>query len=252
MVSTSLQISSVLAHDVTTIATLGCVFAGSLVSGVVGFAFSAVAGALLLHLFAPKEAVPLLLACSVTTQLFSIMNMWDAMQWRRCASFLLGGILGIPLGAWLLLGLEPRVFMALFGIFLICYSVYTLLRPAVVLQSGNRLTDIAAGFAGGITGGAIALPGPIPTIWCNACELSKQEQRGIVQPFILLMQIATLVYFSRLGILVTGMLATYLWCVPAVVGGTWLGLRIFHRIDEATFKRLVLVFLLVSGAVLVF
>jgi uncharacterized membrane protein YfcA len=37
------------------------VFAGAFVSGLAGFAFSAVAGAILLRIFQPMEAVPLLL-----------------------------------------------------------------------------------------------------------------------------------------------------------------------------------------------
>jgi uncharacterized membrane protein YfcA len=65
------------------------------------------------------------------------------------------------------------------------------------------------------------------------------------------MQLATLVYFSRLGIIASGTLGAYLLCVPAVLGGTWLGLRLFDHIDDAMFRRLVLAFLLVSGLVLV-
>ena len=58
------------------------------------------------------------------------------------------------------------------------------------------MAEIVAGFAGGITGGATAMPGAIPTIWCNLKGLSKIQQRAVIQPFILLMQIATMAYFS--------------------------------------------------------
>ena len=43
-------------------------FAGAVVSGLMGFAFSAVAGAILLHVLPPSEAVPLMMACSTVTQ----------------------------------------------------------------------------------------------------------------------------------------------------------------------------------------
>src|SRR5258707_948763 len=39
------------------------IFAGAVVSGLMGFAFSAVAGAILLHVLPPTEAVPLMMAC---------------------------------------------------------------------------------------------------------------------------------------------------------------------------------------------
>jgi uncharacterized membrane protein YfcA len=216
-----------------------------------GFAFSAIAGAILFHWRAPIEAVPLMLICSITTQMFSIGNLWSKMQWRRCLPYLGGGIAGIPVGAKLLEDFSPHTFAAGFGVFLACYSTYMLLRSDVEFRGGGRIAEVAAGFAGGITGGATGMPGAFPTIWCSLNGLTKIQQRGIVQPFILFMQIATLVYFSRLGILASATWDTFLWCVPAVVAGTSLGLWLFERVDDGKFRQLVLLFLLISGATLI-
>jgi uncharacterized membrane protein YfcA len=49
------------------------VFLGGFVSGFAGFAFSAVAGGILLHTLLPMEAVPLMMACSVGVQ---ATNLW--------------------------------------------------------------------------------------------------------------------------------------------------------------------------------
>ena len=236
--------------NLTLMVTLIAIFAGSFAAGLAGFAFSATAGAILFHWVAPVEAVPLLLVCSITTQLFSVASLWRTMQWRQCLPYLAGGLVGIPVGARLLENFNSHTFAAGFGLFLICYSTYMLLRPNLAFRAGSRFAEVAAGFAGGITGGATAFPGAIPTIWCNIRGLSKVEQRGIVQPFILLMQIATLVYFSKMGILASGMWTSYIWCLPAVIGGTWLGLKLFNRVDDVRFRRLILLFLLVSGATL--
>ena len=244
-------IASLSGEHLTLIVTQVTVFAGAVAAGLAGFAFSAITGAVLFHVLSPIEAVPLLLACSITTQVFSISKLWHTMQWRQCLPYLLGGLAGIPIGAELLKAFNPHVFAAGFGAFLICYSLYMLLRPHVVIRGGGRYAEVAAGFAGGITGGATAFPGAIPTIWCSVKGLSKLEQRGIVQPFILLMQIATLVYFSKLGILASGTLTTFLWCAPAVAIGTWLGLHLFNRVDDKRFRQIVLVFLLFSGVSLV-
>jgi uncharacterized protein len=228
------------------------VASGALVAGLAGFAFSAVAGALLLHWVAPVTIVPVLLACSITTQLFSIARLRRTMEWPRCAPFLLGGFVGIPFGAALLRDTDPHRFGIWFGAFLIAYSGFMLLRPGAVIRRGSRLVDAACGMLGGITGGAIAFPGAVPTIWCSLRGLPKDVQRGVVQPFILVMQIATLLYFSRIGMLTEGTIGNYLVCAPAVLFGTWLGLRLFDRIDDAAFRRVVLVFLIVSGLSLAF
>jgi uncharacterized membrane protein YfcA len=160
------------------------------------------------------------------------------------------GFAGIPIGAQLLRSFDAHIFAAGFGFFLISYSLYMLLRPHFVVHVDGRYIEVVAGFAGGITAGATAFPGAIPAVWCSLRGLSKLEQRGIVQPFILLMQIATLIYFSKLGMLASATVTTYLWCVPAVALGTWLGLQLFNRIDDKRFRQVVLLFLLISGATL--
>ena len=243
-------VASILPSHITLIATLIIIFAGSLAAGLAGFAFSAITGAILFHLVAPIDAVPLLLACSITTQLFSISQLWHTMRWRQCFPYLIGGFAGIPIGAHLLRSFDAHIFAAGFGFFLIVYSLYMLLRPHFVVHASGRYIEVVAGFAGGITGGATAFPGAIPAVWCSLRGLSKLEQRGIVQPFILLMQIATLIYFSKLGILASATLTTYLWCAPGVALGTWLGLQLFNRIDDKRFRQVVLLFLLISGATL--
>lgn len=237
--------------DATLLLTVVSVFTGSLVAGLAGFAFSAISGAILLHWVPPSIAVPLLLACSITTQLLSITKLWRTMQWRRCAPFLIGGGVGIPIGTKLLEVLDARTFAIAFGAFLVGYCTYMLRRPNIVVPQASRLADVAAGFVGGITGGSVAFPGAIPTIWCSVRGLPKREQRGIIQPYILIMQVATLGYFSKLGIVASGTITTYLLCAPVVLGGTWLGLHFFDRIDDAMFRRLVLFFLLLSGLALI-
>ncbi len=242
--------SSLPASDAVLALTVLSVFAGALVSGLAGFAFSAIAGAILFHWLAPTQAVPLLLACSITTQVVSIRKLSGTMQWRKCMPYLAGGFAGIPIGEKLLVGLNPHLFAAAFGAFLVCYSAYMLLRPGLAIQGGGTLVDVLAGFAGGITGGSTAFPGAVPTVWCSLRNMPKNEQRGVVQPFIFVMQIATLIYFSKLGIVSVSSLGLYLLCAPAVLCGTCLGLHLFNRIDDAMFRRIVLIFLLVCGAAL--
>ena len=232
-------------------ASLFAVFAGALVAGLIGFAFSAIAGAILLHFADPIAAVPLLLVCSITTQCMSIAKLWRTIDWQGCLLLVAGGIVGIPVGGYLLQTLPPGAFVAAFGSFLACYSLYLLLHPPAHIRGPRRSIDMLAGLVGGITGGAAAFPGAIPTIWCGLRGLSKDEQRGLVQPFILVMQVLTVGYFSRIGIITSDSLATFAFCAPAVVLGTLAGLGLYRRVNDAAFRTLTLVFLLISGALLV-
>jgi len=42
-----------------------------------------------------------------------------------------------------------------------------------------------------------------------------------------------------------------LWCLPEIAAGSWLGLKLYHRLDERRFRRAVLALLLASGVALV-
>src|ERR1700742_3905399 len=113
--------------NIALIGTLLSIFVGAMAAGLAGFAFSAIAGALIFHWLDPIEAVRLLLAGSITTQLFSISKLWQPIRWRACIPYLLGGSAGIPLGAKLLEVFSPRLFALGFGLFLVSYSIYMLL-----------------------------------------------------------------------------------------------------------------------------
>jgi uncharacterized protein len=230
---------------------LFAIFAGALVSGLAGFAFSAVVGTLLLRLVEPAEAVSLLLVSSLAAQLLCIADLREAIAWRRLLPLVAAGLAGIPIGALLLQVLPATIFAAVFGVFLVNYAALMLVRPAPATRGYSRISDLLSGFAGGVTGGAIAFPGAIPTIWCTRQDLPKDSQRALIQPFIVIMQVATIAYFSGIGIMTSETLLVSLVCAPAVLAGTWLGLRLYRYVDDGEFRRLVLVVLLICGATLV-
>src|ERR1700753_3444637 len=83
-------------------------FAGALVSGLARFAFSAVAGAILLHFFPPLEAVPLTMSCSIPSQGANLSLLRKTMQWRGSLVFIVGGVIGIPIAVYLLQNADTR------------------------------------------------------------------------------------------------------------------------------------------------
>lgn len=231
---------------------VGAVWIGGLVAGVAGFALAPIAGAILLHWFTPTTTVPLLLVCGLATQLMSIGYLRKSMTWRRSIPFVIGGLVGIPLGARILQQIDPRAFSILFALVLVCFSACLLLRtPRVAPKAGQTpWSDTAAGFAGGIMAGSLALPGIVPTLWCTIRGETKDDQRGVMQPYIFVMQLTTLAYFAKLGVLSRADSSLSLACIPAVLIGTWLGLRLFQKIGHAAFQRVVLLALLFSGAIM--
>ena len=60
----------------------------------------------------------------------------------------------------------------------------------------------------------------------------------------------TLIWFGGTGIVTPATLRLFWIGLPAAVLGTWLGLKLYGKLDEATFRIVVLVLLLASGLTL--
>jgi uncharacterized membrane protein YfcA len=225
------------------------VFAGAIVTGFAGFAFSAVSGAILLHVLPPREAVPFMMVCSLLLQVGAMVSLRNHMQWRRAGTLIAGGLAGLVPGLWLLQHADTVAFRIGFGVFLTAYAAYMLARPALrrLPEARRPLHDAAVGLAGGVLGGLTAMPGALPTIWTDLCGVPKERQRGLLQPYIAAMQVAALallVLQHGLPQALTGHLRSSL--IPLVAGGA-VGLALFGKVNERIFRRAVLCALLLSG-----
>jgi hypothetical protein len=223
------------------------IFAGAVVSGLMGFAFSAVAGAILLHLLPPTEAVPLMMACSIITQSVSLYALRRSLQWRGSAGLIAGGVIGLLPSLYLLYHVDAKIVRVGFGAFLVAYAAWMLLRPrtACLQDAAGRLRDAAVGFGGGLIGGLTAMPGAVPTIWCDLRGLPKDQQRGLVQPYIAAMQVLALALMVSRNTLPTQALLNVTLTLPALAAGAILGVVLFRRVSDAWFRTAVLGVLLV-------
>src|SRR4029453_2943516 len=138
---------------------MAMVLLASAVSSIIGFAFSALCGALLFHVIdSPVYAVQVMIICSIAIQMFGVANLWRSIDWRSLPVFLIGGLPGVPVGAWLLTHLPTGAYRGVLGGLLVVYGTWLLVkRPTRPLRWG-RLADLCTGFLGGLTGGVSRFP----------------------------------------------------------------------------------------------
>lgn len=229
------------------------VFFGGLVSGFSGFAFSAAAGAILLHFLQPMQAIPLMMFCSIITQATSLLAVRRFVIWNDVMPLVIGGLLGLPIALFLLTLMEPKTFRIAFGIFLISYALCMLRRPALpAARSSGLAVRSIVGFGGGLVGGLTAMPGALLVVWCELCGMPKERQRAIVQPFILAMQIVAVLLLSLSpGAINRDLINTIAISIPALLAGTLFGMTLFGRVDNRKFRLAVLGLLFVSGCLMV-
>ena len=232
-------------------------FMAGLMSGLTGFAFSAI-GALTLFLLPPITAVPLLQALSACNQMLSLGKLRKDMPrtWSEWWPYgpgpaILGGLIGVPAGVWLLNNLPgPRIVLAL-GALITIYSIYSLFKPTglKIHGFGGAPSGFVVGALGGAIGGFTAFPGLTVVVWTGLRNLSKAQSRAIVQPFILTLQILSLVTNGMQHPKNFGMpfwtLLTLM--IPVVLPGTLTGVWLYHRVSELDFKRACFILLGLAG-----
>lgn len=116
-------------------------------SSIAGFVFSALCGALLFHVIENACAVQIMLVCSIAIQLFSVTALWRSIEWRCLPVFLIGGVLGVPTGVYLLLNLGAQTFRDVIRCLLIAYGGYLLVRWPTRSLGAGPLADTCAGFS---------------------------------------------------------------------------------------------------------
>lgn len=227
-------------------------FAAAFVAGLAGFAFGMVAMAIWLHLLTPTQTAILITGYALVIQGYAVWKLRRALKPKRLLPFIAGGLIGIPLGVELLRLLPAAPMRAGIGLFLIAFSLYSLLKPALPSLTGERkLADGGIGVLSGIVGGATGLATVLPTIWSTLRGWPKDEQRAVFQPVGVALFLIGAMWLGGTGTVDRTSLHLFLIGLPVVLLGTWLGLKLYGRLDEAAFRKVVLIVLLVSGVGLV-
>ena len=233
-------------------AVAGGALLGGLASGLAGFAFAATTLGIYSHMVPAELISPLIVGCSLAVQLQILPMMWRSLDWRAAVPFVLGGIVGVPAGVWLLSQMSPDTFRLFAGVVLIVYATTALISrrmPSVTVE--NRAMDSVIGWAGGVLGGFAGLSGVVPTIWCSLRRWPKDRQRSVFQLFNTAMHVATLTGYAVAGRLTLEVGQLILVALPAAWLGGWLGFRVYRRIDDRAFARVLLILLGFSGATMV-
>jgi uncharacterized protein len=225
-------------------------FSGALVAGLSGFAFGLVAASIWLHLLTPVQTATLVVAFGLVVQGWSVWRLRRALDWHLLWPFLMGAAIGVPIGIAALTYVDPARIRVGIGVFLVAYSLYALLRPAWKPINAGAMADAGVGFLNGILGGVTGLAGILVTIWCGLRGWPKDRQRAVFQPVAVAIFAMTAVGVGATGAITTETMRLFLFGLPALLAGTWLGMRLYGRLDEGAFRKVVLVLLLASGVAL--
>lgn len=226
-------------------------FLGAFVQGATGFGSGLLINAFWLHIMEPTHAIPLNVVTSLFISGVPIYKLRKKLDFSKLKQFAIFGVVGIPIGMYLLVISDPSKLKFSIGILLVIYALLMLKISSFSINVNNKSINNLVGFISGVIGGLTALLGIIPVAWFSVQRLPKNTKRGTYEPFIFITSIAAIISFAFAGLYKIEMIFDLLKIIPALLVGSWLGIKIYNKINDNLFRKVVLGLILLSGLLLI-
>ena len=222
--------------------------AASTLAAVAGFGGAAILLPVLVALFGPRDAIPILTIAQLVGNGSRVVINRDAIDRRIVGWFALGGIPAALVGGFLFAAAPLDALTRLIGAFLLVSVAWRRLRPRPSGALGPRtFTAIGAFFA--FASALVGSVGPLMAPFFLAAGLVKSAYIGTEAAATVVMHVAKLVAYGTAALLTTFTVGVGLAMAPAMIAGSLLGKRIVDRLPERVFVAVIEVVLVVAGLV---
>ena len=165
----------------------------------------------------------------------------------------------VPLAAYFLLstatvyfagGLGNDIMQLLLGLLLVLLSIYFLFVNKRVRLRDSIPSALAAGGIGGVMSALFSIGGPPISLYYSAVLDDKEEYLATIQTYFLFSNIYMTAVRVYSGVVTKNVLVCTAVAMAGMVLGTWLGKRVFDRINAELMRKLIYVMMAVSGLIL--
>lgn len=221
-------------------------FFSFVVFGLTGFGSALVAMPLLIPLLGVEAATALVAIMALAAQVLMLLRYRDSIMIRSVWRLALASLIAIPIGLTLVRTLDSRVVLLLLGMLVFGYAAYALLRPTLP-EIKNPNWAFAFGFAGGLLSGAYNTGGPPVVIYADLLRWKPAEFKSNLGGAFLLNSIVVVSAHILSGQVTPVVMQNILLALPATLVGMLAGWWLERYINPDSFRKLVLVLLVVIG-----
>ena len=230
---------------------LGVGLAAGTISGIVGFGSSIMLMPVLVIVFGPLHAVPIMAIAAVLANLSRVLIWWREVDWRAVAAYAVTAVPAAALGARTLLVLPPRLIEGALGLF------FLLMIPARrwLAARGFRLRwpHLAAiGLVVGFLTGIVVTTGPITAPIFLAYGLAKGAFIATEAAGSLAVYLSKTAVFRHFGALPLPMITQGLITGASLMAGAWIAKRFVLRLHPDRFRLLMDALMLLSGLTMLY
>jgi uncharacterized membrane protein YfcA len=226
------------------------VFTSGAVVGAMGFGFNMVSAPLLVLLYPPRLVVPvaLVLGSFSSGLLLTRREIRSEVDWKLVRALILPALVGLPVGAGLLLRLDANVLRALIAGLTSLFALVMLGRYRPRFRRSG-IANLVVGVLSGVLSTSTSLNGPILAFYLLGCRFTKEEFRANMIAFIFLASLSSVAVLAMNGSLARPAAGLGLMLLPGLAAGLWGGLNLAARLSQRGFDTAVLGFLAMVGVI---
>lgn len=232
--------------SLTIIVGLAALLLAGLIQGLTGFGLALVSVSILINFLSPKLVVPTVVILSIFT---NIIILFEARKWvdlRRIWPLMMAGIVGMPLGTYLLVVLDASILKVFIGAVIALFAIAFLMGFKKQI-SNEKLAFAPVGFISGLLQGSTSLSGPPVILFFVNQGVEKQVFRANLVAYFTVLSLATIPVFVLGGIITKEVINHVLWFLPAMIIGVIAGIKLAHKVDEKLFRNLALIIVTIAG-----
>ena len=220
--------------------------AAGTISGIVGFGSSIMLMPVLIIVFGPLKAVPIMAVAAMMANFSRILVWWREVDWRATWVYSATGIPAAALGARTLLVLPPRLMEGTLGVF------FLLMIPARrwLLAHDLKLQTWHLAIVGAVIGyltGIVVSTGPINAPFFLAYGLTKGAYLATEAAGSLAVYISKALVFRSFGALPWDAIVQGLIIGSSLMAGSFLAKRFVLKMEAERFRLLMDGLLVLSG-----
>lgn len=226
------------------------IFLAYMVKGLSGFGSGLVAIPLLVFIFPLTFVVPVLGLLSYSGTIMQSYHLRKQVSWSDVLPLVPFSLIGIAVAIWLLVNTDGKILVRSLGVFVLMYSIYSLLPFPV--RSGGRKWAILAGSFGGMVGALFGTGGPFYVVYLKLRKLDKGPFRATIAMIFLIDGGVRIAGYALTGLYTEQVLWMLLILFPVLSLGMYVGHHLHVKIEQERFNHLISVLLLVSGVMLIY
>jgi len=222
------------------------ILVASSIKGLTGFGFALTSLPLLSIFLEPKTAVPLITVCSVFLDGYTLYEARKQVRYREIIPLVTAGITGMILGTYFLVSLDSQIIKLCIGVVTVLFAAASIMGMRREI-SNVKLASIPVGLVSGVLGGSMSISGPPIVLFLNYQNVEKTVFRANLIAYFFSLYAATVPAYLFGDLITTDLVGSSAIMVPVMFIGATLGISLSKKVDEAVFRKIALMLVLVTG-----